>query len=202
METTLVLPGDLEVRQEGKRRRLRGRFPYNSTAIIRDRGRVRKERFVAYALNFAIQDMSRPIHLLVGHRFDWPLAVRAAAGTTAATAELEIEDKEDGVEFEAEVPDESNLPSYYEDILRMLELGLVGGISPGFAVPPASVVPDAEELVPEPGNPGVMIRVIRQAVLHELSLVTRPAYDASEVALRAEDFGLPERQVRRVPRWL
>ena len=67
-----------------------------------------------------------------------------------------------------------------------LQGGLVGGISPGFSVPPASAVPNAEELIPEPGNPGVQIRVIRQAVLFELSLVTRPAYPETDVDLRAQ----------------
>jgi len=46
-------------------------------------------------------------------------------------------------------------------------------------------LPDAETLVPEPGNPGVMIRKLSALVLYELSLVTRPAYEASEAELRA-----------------
>ena len=67
--------------------------------------------------------------------------------------------------------------------------GLVGGISPGFTVPPLSIVPDAERFIPEPDNPGVQIRQINQAVLFEMSLVTRPQYKETVVDLRAEDFG-------------
>ena len=200
METGLVQPCSLEIRQEGKRRRLKGKFPYGSMATVRDRGRVRKETFAPYALSFAIRDTSRPIHLLAGHSFDRPIAVRAATGSSAAST-LTIEDTEDGVEFEAELPPEDELPTYFLDVIRMLDLGLVGGVSPGFSVPPASAVPDAEELVPEPGNPGVKIRMIRQAVLHELSLVTRPAYEETEIDLR-HSFDQVVRPARRTPRWL
>ena len=61
----------------------------------------------------------------------------------------------------------------------------MGGVSPGFRIPPPSVVQGAEVLKPEPGNPSVMVRHIRAAVLYELSIVTRPAYADTEVELRA-----------------
>ena len=64
--------------------------------------------------------------------------------------------------------------------MRAVDAGLIRGVSPGFRVPPASAVANAEELVDEPGNPDVQIRQINQAVLYELSLVTRPAYVESE----------------------
>ena len=53
-------------------------------------------------------------------------------------------------------------------------------------MPPSNVVPGAEIDIPEPGNPSVSIRVIRQAVLYELSIVSRPAYGSTDVDLRAE----------------
>ena len=53
-------------------------------------------------------------------------------------------------------------------------------------MPPTNVVPGAEVDIPEPGNPSVSIRVIRQAVLYELSIVSRPAYASTAVDLRAE----------------
>ena len=74
------------------------------------------------------------------------------------------------------------------------------GLSPGFTVPPASAVPDAERLEDEPGNPGVQIRVIRAAVLREFSIVTAPAYPDAAVDLRAEHFGREPARRRRV--WL
>ena len=76
--------------------------------------------------------------------------------------------------------------------------GLIRGISPGFRVPPKSAVPDAEKLIPEPGNPSVMIRSLSALVLNELSLVTRPAYEASTAELRAKDrITLTQKTARR-----
>ena len=108
---------------------------------------------------------------------------------------LRVEDTPEGVEFETEeLPeDEDLLPTYYEDILEMIDLGLTVVLSPGFVVPPASVVAGAEELVPEVGT-GVLICLIREAVLYELSIVTRPAYKESSVDLRAEDFRVMPRR--------
>ena len=65
------------------------------------------------------------------------------------------------------------------------------------------MVPDAETLEPEPGNPGVDIRVIRQAVLYELSIVTQPAYAETSVDVRAEDFPeLPDLSPNAATLWL
>ena len=66
-------------------------------------------------------------------------------------------------------------------------MGLVQGVSPGFLMPDPKVVKNAEELIPEPGNEEVLIRKINEAVLVELSLVTRPAYSQSEVTAREDD---------------
>ena len=41
----IFFDAELEIRTKGDGRSLRGAFPYNKTATIRDRGRVRKERF-------------------------------------------------------------------------------------------------------------------------------------------------------------
>ena len=92
------------------------------------------------------------------------------------------------------------MPSYMVDTVRMVESGLAGGVSPGFRVPLASVVKGAETFEAEPGNPGVQVRVINAAVLHELSIVTRPAY--SETAIDARAFEDPRRQRGRLARWL
>ena len=54
-------------------------------------------------------------------------------------------------------------------------------------IPPPNVVPNAERFEPEPGNPGVEIRVIEQAVLAEMSLVHRPSYKESSVELRSSE---------------
>ena len=182
---------ELEIRRSGRTRTLSGRFNYGSMATIRDRGRVRKERFEPRAFRFAIEDGSRQIDVLVGHSFDKPLASRKA-GT------LDIADGDDGVTFEARLPDDP--PSWVIDAERAIAAGLMTGLSPGFTIPPASAVPDAERLEPEPGNPGVQVRVIREAVLREFSVVTAPAYADAAVDLRGEHFGREPTRRRRV--WL
>lgn len=194
LEHRAVFPvEDLEIRQRGGGRTMSGRFPYGSRATVRDRGRVRKETVASRAFAFAVEDPDREIHLLSGHSFDKPLASKRR-GT------LRLEDGDDALRFEATLPEEAAQPSWMRDTVLALEGGLIGGISPGFAVPPAAVVPGAEELVSEPGNPAVQIRVIRQAVLRELSLVTRPAYPETDLDLRADDFPSAPRQRRRL--WL
>ena len=97
-------------------------------------------------------------------------------------------DGDDAVRFEVDLPDEARQPSWMRDAVLAVEAGLSVGVSPGFSVPPANVIPNAEELIPEPGNPGVSIRAINAAVLYELSIVTRPAYGDTEVDLRADEL--------------
>ena len=186
---------DLEVRRRrgGRGREIRGSFAYGVTATIRDRGRVRKERISPGAFRFAIERADREVNLLVGHSFDRPLGSKLDGS-------LELSDGSRALSFRALLPPEGEQPTYMRDAVLMLNAGLVGGISPGFVVPPADVVPDAERLVPEPGNEDVLIREVSDAVLYELSLVTRPAYPETEVESRAAQAA---RQARKgVPVWL
>ena len=168
---------NLEYRRKG--RRLRGRFPYGDTATVSDRGAVRKERFSKRAFSFAIDDPERTISLLRGHDFDKALAVRSPKIKT-----LELVDSDGGLDFEAVMPPLSQQPTHLRDTLLDIQNGNLAGVSPGFRVPPAGVVAGAETFIPEPGNAGVEIRVIAQAVLYELSLVHRPTYKESSVELR------------------
>ena len=91
------------------------------------------------------------------------------------------------------------MPTWMADTVRSIRAGLAGGISPGFRIPPKNIIPDAEELVDEPGNPGVQIRVVKQAVLYEMSIVTRPAYGSTDLDIRAV-YGSGTTNSRRV--WL
>ena len=180
-----LYPAGLEVRQEGGRTVIAGAFPYNRTATLASTGRVRKESFLSRAFAFAVNDTTREIHLLSGHDYSTPLASRRA-GT------LELVDSDTELRFEATLPqDESRWATWQTDARNLIEQGLMPGISPGFRVPPASAVANAESILPEPGNPGVGIRTIRQAVLFELSTVTRPAYDGTTLNLRADGLSLP-----------
>ena len=176
-----IWPADLEIRQVGGARLLAGTFRYGSTATIASRGSVRKERFGPRAFNFAIeQEPDRRIDLLVGHSFDRPIASRQA-GT------LTLVETDDAVTFEARLPDDP--PSWVIDAEKAIAARLMTGVSPGFQVPPRAVLSNAEELIPEPGNPGVQIRQVNHAVLREFSVVTNAQYQDSTVELRAEDMG-------------
>lgn len=168
----------LEVRQQNKRPTIVGRFPYNALAVLSDRGTVRKETIKPGAFDYALKDPARDVNLLVGHSFDKPVASKLS-GT------LEFNDTEDFLEFIATIPEGAERATHITDLLIMLGSGLIKGISPGFRVPPKDVVPNAEKLIPEPGNAGVMIRVLAQLLLYELSFVTRPAYEASQAELRS-----------------
>lgn len=188
MSDYLVLPGELEIRQTGRGPRLSGSFPYNAQATVSNRGRVRKERVAPGAFDFAI-DEGREINLLSGHDFAKPLA-------TTRNASLSLESTDEALRFEAALPEA--MPTYMRDTVDMIAAGLAGGISPGFTV---AGVPDAVEEIPEPGNPGVSIRVIRNALLFELSIVTRPAYPDTELTAREKQSASSKSAIP-VHRWL
>ena len=220
-----IFDGELEIRAKGDRRTLRGRFPYSSgpgrmMATVADRGRTRKERIAGDAFGWQMGEFARlqqelgkaieakvdqariellrqeierrNVHVLRGHVFDQPLGdMKSGSARVTSTAEA--------VEFEVDLPE--RMPTYMADTVAMVEAGLAGGVSPGFRVPPATVVKGAETFEPEPGNAAVQVRVIHQAVLHELSIVTRPAYSETEIDARASFDPAPPR-VRRLARWL
>ena len=135
------------------------------------------------------------IHVLVGHDFDKPLG-DLASGTAR------LESNRDGVAFEVDLPDPDQQPSWMRDAVQAVRGGLMRGVSPGFRIPPRAVSPGAERLVPEPGNSSVMIRDIHDAILTELSLVTRPAYSGTDVELRSEANPSAGGSAREVLTWL
>ena len=194
MDEYISWEGELEVRQLGGARTISGTFPYNRLGVVNDRGRVRKERINSRAFDYAISAENRKIDLLVGHDFGKPIASRQSGTMT-------IEDSADAVRFVATLP--ANPPSWVVDAELAIRAGTMTGLSPGFKVPPRETVMNAEELLPEPGNPGVQIRQINQAVLREFSIVTAPTYDDAFIEMRSEDtvnavLFLP----RRVFQWL
>ena len=113
-----------------------------------------------------------------------------------------VKSTREALTFEVTLPDADAMPSYMVDTVRQVQAGLIGGVSPGFRVPPTTAVSNAEELVPEPGNPAVQIRQINQAVLYEVSLVTRPAYGSTDVDVRAAAQGETGHELGGVWLWL
>lgn len=187
-ELTLGLgAGSLEVRAGRSGTRLSGRFPYNSLAVLSDGGRTgrpRKESFAPHAFAYRINEPQAEIHLLSGHDYNMPLA-RKLDGS------LRLRDADDALTFEATIAPELADAPYWQNLLAQLRAGLVGGISPGFRLPPERAVPrelaeevTEEEYKPERGMFAALIRRIRQALLFELSLVTVPAYSETSVEAR------------------
>ena len=181
MHDFLAWPGELEIRQVGGARHITGKFRYSETAVVADRGAQRKEVIMPNAFSFSIDtEPERRLDLLVGHDFGKPIASRQS-GT------LVISNSAESVDFEAMLPTEELTPSWVTDAEKAIANGTMTGLSPGFRVPPKSVVPGAERLVPEPGNTGVMVRQVHAAVLREMSIVTSGAYVDAYVELREED---------------
>ncbi|MAT92864.1 MAG: HK97 family phage prohead protease [Halioglobus sp.] len=176
-----AIAGDLEVRRKGGSTRLSGSFPYNSLATLSDggrRGRPRKERFAPGAFQYSVESGELDIHLLVGHDFGKPLASKDAGS-------LLLRSTDDGLFFKATISDEVLNTSHGKDAMSMLSAGLIGGISPGFRIPPERTVPNAETVEDEDPSEGTaIIRTVNDAILYELSLVTRPAYPDTTVEER------------------
>lgn len=203
-----ILDGALEIRVRGDARVLSGRFPYDKIATIKSVGRVRKERFKSGSMGWQIREFEklqaemaqviestiekarkdilieqledalekRNTHLLVGHDYNRAIA-------DMRTGNLAVKHTRNAVEIEATLPDEANMPSWIRDAVLAVRGGQLRGVSPGFQVPRKG----AEKLIPEPGNPGVMIREIEDAVVFEYSLVARPAYASTSVSARGDD---------------
>ncbi|WP_288943723.1 HK97 family phage prohead protease [uncultured Roseovarius sp.] len=160
---------------------LRGRFPYNKRAVLSDGGRTgrpRKEVIASRAFAYRVDRPEEDIHFLVGHSYDRPLASRGA-GT------LDIQDNDEALIFDAIITLEMQEVSYVRDFLAGFAAGLIMGLSPGFRIPPPRTVPDAETVEEEDPEEGTaLIRTVHQALLYEISAVTRPAYDEAQIEAR------------------
>ncbi|NNC24226.1 HK97 family phage prohead protease [Salinisphaera sp. USBA-960] len=156
--------GGLEVRGEPDGgATIAGRFPFGAEAELQ-RGRF--ETFQPGAFEY------EDVHLLASHDFAKPLASRGAGS-------LSVNDTDDALQFEARISPEVANTSHGRDTLALARAGLSVGLSPGFAV-----APDGETVSRRDNG---VLRTVRSAKLHELSVVTRPAYDAAQVEARSWD---------------
>ncbi|MEP0046571.1 MAG: HK97 family phage prohead protease [Roseobacter sp.] len=179
--------GGLELRKRASGAlALQGRFPYGKRAVLSDGGRTgrpKKEVIAPRAFAYRVERPDEDIHLLVGHSFDKPLASRGA-GT------LDFVDSDEALSFTALITEEMQQVSYVRDILAGIAAGLTLGISPGFRLPPKRAVPQPEKIEdeghdPENGAHNAIIRTVLAALLYEISIVTRPAYDEAQVEARS-----------------
>ncbi len=189
MDEVAILIGDLELRAaRNGRRRLKGRFPYKKRAVLSDGGRKggrpQKEEFAAKAFAYRVDAPDKEIHLLAGHDYNRPLASKLN-GTLTFT------DTDEALTFEADITPEIAATSYGRDVLAQIDSGLAYGISPGFRLPPPRAVAKPEQFTDEGHDPArgmhnALIRTIFQALLYEISIVTRPAYKESDIQAVAE----------------
>ena len=148
----------LELRQDGGASVLRGSFPYGPTATVMSQGRRRKERIGPDAFGWQMREFAkvqaemtanigrtidrarreileeqlerRNVHILAGHDFNKPLG-DMARGTARVTSNNE------SLDFEVDLPDESDMPVYMLDVVKMIRTKRAGGLSPGFSIPAA-----------------------------------------------------------------
>ena len=137
-----------------------GALFYDRNQVIADRGAVRKRRFQAWcAFRETLQDSTREVLLLVGPDNGQPLASRLA-GT------LRLTDTAEAIRFDV---DELPAVTYAQDLRELLTAGTVQpGVVALYRVPPADVVPNAIEQVPDPDAEGVLIEVVNEAILTAL----------------------------------
>lgn len=193
------LTGDVELRRaDDGSTRLRGRFTYGKPAVLSDggrRGRPRKEIIAPRAFAYRVERPDEDIHLLLGHDYGQPLASRS-------TGTLTFEDSDDALSFVAIITRAIAATTHGANALAMIESGLSVGVSPGFRIPPERAVGEAERIKEEPMRPeegmhGALIRTVLQALLYELSIVTRPAYPEAQV--EARDWRAAEPAIARAP---
>jgi len=195
LSATVQARAAIRLRQDGQG--LEGAFYYDTDHVVADRAAripellevrqasTRKERVRPGAFRFALDDPSREVSVLMGRDYGKPLASKLAGS-------VEFDDGPDALRFS--IP---TLPAvgYVEEFRRLLTSGAaVFGVAPLFRLPP---IPDAMELQAEEGNADVLIRIIREAVLTAIAIVTRPPRgNPGEVVLREAQ------SARRVRVWL
>lgn len=172
--------GTLEVRAEAGATRLRAIFPYGAETTLAE---GRAEVFAPGAFRGRIAEDAL---LLYGHDFDRPLASRRAGSLT-------LTENDTGLHLEARI---EGATSWARDMLAAHAAGLIGGVSPGFRVPPGG------DRVERRG--AGLLRTVNAAELQEISVVTRPAYPQAQIEARSWQTGqdAPEAGLMRaLARW-
>lgn len=177
---TAAPAGGLELRADAEGGvTIRGAFPYGTAAKLAP-GRF--ETFAAGSL-----EPQQDVYLLSQHTWATPLA-----STRAGT--LELRQESGALTFEARLTPDVAGTSHGRDALALIRGQLATGVSPGFRVPSGG------ERV-ERRSDGLM-RTVTRAELHELSVVTKPAFPQAQVEARSWQPGASEpRAVPAAWRW-
>ena len=158
-------------------------FEYNKPRVTASRGSSRKGTVRPGAFSFVLGEEEqrqerggdRAVSLVLGD-YQHPLASRLA-GT------LLLEDTP-----RALIARVRRLPdtTYVRDFRAAYEArSIMPGVDVFYQIPPEDVVPNAVELVPEPGNEDVLIEVVNEAVLTAIRVVNRaPRGNPGRVRLR------------------
>ena len=177
------LDSDLDSDLDADDAELETEFYYNRPRVTASRGASRKGSVRPGAFAFVLGDGEerqerggdREVNLVLGD-YQHPLASRLA-GT------LKLEDTP-----RALIARVGRLPdtSYVRDFRAAYESKSINpGVDVFYQVPPEDVVPNAVEMIPEPGNEDVLIEVVNHAVLTAVRIVNRaPRGNPGRVTLR------------------
>ena len=160
------------IRQNGQG--LSGEFFYSEIRTVSATGGTRKHSFQSGSLDFALDDPEREVNVTLGRDYSniigSKLAGSARFTNTAESLRVDIDTLPSTTavaDFRAQLAAESIAPSV--DLLFSTD-----------------GIPDAFEDIPEPGNPGVLVRNYKNVVLQAMSIVSRTprGLEANEVLLR------------------
>lgn len=142
--------------------------PFNSQTMIGESPWGFREQIAPGAFSKTLQEAD--VVFLYNHDSAKPLA-RKSAGT------LNLRESERGLEVDAQPND----TSYAQDLIKAIKHGDIRGMSFGF-----EVVKD--DWTDDEGNPSDKFngtnRYVREVKLHEVSAVTFPAYDMTDISAR------------------
>ena len=175
-----------EIRQDGDG--IQGRIFYDRDTVISDREKhegavetrqrsTRKRRYAPRAFEFAIGAPDREIQLLAGRGSGDNVIASKLAGS------LLLDDTPTSLNFRTErLPDTTAA----RDLRAILSSDAASpGVEPLYHLPPPDAVLEPVEVIPEVGNEGVDIEIVRDAVLYGLAIVFRaPRGNPGEVSRR------------------
>ena len=191
----------LEVRQDAdldaEDAELETEFKYDTPRVTASRGSSRKSSVRLGAFAFVLSDGEerqerggdREVSLVLAS-YSMPLASRLAGP-------LRLEDTP-----RALIARVRRLPdtSYVRDFRAAYQSkSIMPGVDVFYEIPPEDVVPNAVELLPEPGNEDVLIEVVHEAVLTAVRIVNRaPRGNPGRVRLRRLPGRAPTQRRRRL----